>query len=93
MLNDLPTGFCFATGNGCDTDGFPRVEEVEALFTGSLAPLAVLPEGGGKEGDMGKKRSRSDESSSLFCLCFSSLVRFNFLVKAEETCSDWMRRG
>lgn len=93
MLNNLPTGFGFATGNDCDTDGFPRAEEFEALFTGLLAPLAVLPEGGGKEGDMGKKRSRSDESSSLFCLCFSFLVRFNFRVKAEETCSGWTRRG
>ncbi len=57
------------------------------------APLPDLAEGitgGGKEGDMGKNRSESDESSLLFCRLFSSLVRFSTLVKAEGTLE---RRG
>lgn len=89
----MPGGFCFAAGNGFDTDTFLFTKEFGVLFTNLSAPLTNLPEditGGGKEGDMGKNRSRSDELSSLFCLLFSSLVRFNTLVKAEGTLE---RRG
>jgi hypothetical protein len=83
----LPGGFRFAA------DGFLHIVGFWVLLTDLSAPLTDLPEditGGGKEGDMGKNRSESDDSSLLFCRLFSSLVRFNTLVKAEGTLE---RRG